>query len=90
MTAALRRAAVSALEKLPRRPNAVLLDGSHDYIGHPWPVRCAVRADLRSVSVAAASVIAKVHRDRFMAGLGHPEFGFGRTQAIPRPCTPRP
>jgi ribonuclease HII len=45
MTAALRRAAVSALRKLPRRPDAVLLDGSHDYIGHPWPVRCAVRAD---------------------------------------------
>src|SRR5690349_19944617 len=46
MTAALRRAAVSALTQLPRRPDVVLLDGSHDYIGRPWPVRCAVRADL--------------------------------------------
>jgi ribonuclease HII len=86
MTAALRRAAVSALQKLPRRPDAVLLDGSHDYIGRPWPVRCAVRADLRSVSVAAASVIAKVHRDRFMAGLGHPEFAFGDNAGYPSPA----
>jgi ribonuclease HII len=86
LTAALRRAAVSALGRLPRRPDAVLLDGSHDYIGHPWPVRCAVRADLRSVSVAAASVIAKVHRDQFMAGLGHPEFAFADNAGYPSPA----
>ncbi len=86
LTAALRRAAVSALRKLPRRPDAVLLDGSHDYIGRPWPVRCAVRADLRSVSVAAASVIAKVHRDRIMAGLGHQEFAFADNAGYPSPA----
>ena len=85
MTAALRRAAVSALSQLPRRPDVVLLDGSHDYIGRPWPVSCAVKADLRSVSVAAASVIAKVHRDRFMAGLGYPEFAFADNAGYPSP-----
>jgi ribonuclease HII len=85
MTAALRRAAVSALAQLAARPDAVLLDGAHDYIGRPWPVRCAVRADLRSVSVAAASVLAKVHRDRFMATLGHEEFGFGENAGYPSP-----
>ncbi len=86
MTAALRRAAVCALAKLPRRPDAVLLDGAHDYIGRPWPVRCAVRADLRSVSVAAASVIAKVHRDRFMAALGPREFAFEQNAGYPSPA----
>jgi len=86
MTAALRRAAVCALEHLPRRPDVVLLDGAHDYIGRTWPVRCAVRADLRSVSVAAASVIAKVHRDRFMAGLGHAEFAFAENAGYPSPA----
>jgi ribonuclease HII len=65
---------------------AQLLDGSHDYIGRPWPVRCAVRADLRSVSVAAASVIAKVHRDRFMAGLGYSEFAFADNAGYPAPA----
>lgn len=86
MTAALRRAAACALAKLPRRPDAVLLDGAHDYIGRPWPVRCAVRADLRSVSVAAASVIAKVHRDRFMAMLGPVEFAFAENAGYPSPA----
>ena len=85
MTAALRRAAVDALERLPHRPDAVLLDGAHDYIGRPWPVHCAVRADLRSVAVAAASVIAKVHRDRYMAGLGPAEFGFAENAGYPSP-----
>jgi ribonuclease HII len=88
MTAALRRAAVRALEKLPRRPDAVVLDGTHDYIGRPWPVRCEVKADLRSVSVAAASVIAKVHRDQFMAQVSCPgaeQFAFADNAGYPSP-----
>jgi ribonuclease HII len=91
MTAALRRAARSALERLPQHPDAVLLDGSHDYIGLPWPVRCAVKADLRSVSVAAASVIAKVYRDRLMAELGqaHADFAFGENAGYPSPAHQR-
>jgi ribonuclease HII len=51
-------------------------------------VRTAVKADLRSVSVAAASVIAKVHRDDLMAGLGaeYPEFAFGDNAGYPAPA----
>jgi len=88
MTVALRRAAVRALEALPLRPDVVVLDGAHDYIGRPWPVRCEVKADRRSVSVAAASVIAKVHRDRFMAELSFEEsaaFAFGENAGYPSP-----
>jgi ribonuclease HII len=87
MTVALRRAAIRALEQLPRRPDVVVLDGAHDYIGRPWPVRCAVKADLRSVSVAAASVIAKEHRDRFMASLpGYDAFAFADNAGYPSPA----
>jgi ribonuclease HII len=87
MTAALRLAARRALGALPLRPDVVLLDGKHDYIGRPWRVRTAVKADLRSVSVAAASVIAKVHRDALMAGLGadHLEFAFADNAGYPAP-----
>jgi ribonuclease HII len=87
MTAALRTAAIRALDRLTVAPDVVLLDGSHDYIGSPRRVRCVVKADLRSVSVAAASVIAKVSRDRAMAGLGaeHPDFGFGDNAGYPSP-----
>lgn len=88
LTAALRVAAVRALDRLNVTPDVVLLDGSHDYIGSPRRVRCVVKADLRSVSVAAASVIAKVSRDRAMAGLGvrYPDFAFEDNAGYPSPA----
>jgi ribonuclease HII len=88
MTAALRLAARAALGELPNRPDVVLLDGKHDYIGSPWRVRTAVKADLRSVSVAAASVLAKVHRDALMAELGKtcPDFAFADNAGYPAPA----
>ena len=88
MTAALRLAARAALDKLPERPHVVLLDGKHDYIGSPWRVRTAVKADLRSVSVAAASVLAKVYRDTLMAELGEscPDFAFADNAGYPAPA----
>jgi ribonuclease HII len=88
MTAALRLAARSALAQLPSRPDAVLLDGKHDYIGSPWRVRTAVKADLRSVSVAAASVLAKVYRDGLMGELGvdYPDFAFADNAGYPAPA----
>lgn len=78
MTAALRLAATRALEALPTRPDAVILDGKHDYLGGPWRVRTVIKGDTSCVSVAAASVLAKVHRDARMAeiGLDHADFGF--------------
>ena len=92
MTAALRLAARAALSQLPERPGAVLLDGKHDYIGSPWLVRTAVKADLRSVSVAAASVLAKVYRDTLMAELGEtcPDFAFADNAGYPARPTSRP
>ena len=91
MTAALRLAARGALDQLPSRPDVVLLDGKHNYIGSPWRVRTAVKADLRSVSVAAASVIAKVHRDTLMVrlGEGHPDFAFADNAGYPAPAHQR-
>ncbi len=86
MTEALRRAARRALAALPIKPDAVILDGKHDYLGAPWPVRCEVKADLSCVSVAAASVIAKVRRDEFMASLGFEEYGFAENAGYPSPA----
>jgi ribonuclease HII len=88
MTEALRRAAVRALEALPERPDAVVLDGKHDFLGSPWRVACEVKADQRSVTVAAASVLAKVHRDRLMADLDpyFPGYGFADSVGYPSPA----
>lgn len=85
MTEALRRAARQALEALPLRPDVVILDGSHDYIGSPWPVRLEVKGDQASISVAAASVLAKVRRDAHMATLGCDEYGFADNAGYPSP-----
>ncbi|MFI0420335.1 ribonuclease HII [Spongiactinospora sp. 9N601] len=86
MTEALRRAARRALDALPYRPDVVILDGKHDYIGSPWPVRCEVKGDQASISVAAASVLAKVRRDGYMAELGFPEYGFADNAGYPSPA----
>jgi ribonuclease HII len=85
MTEALRRAARRALEALPVRPDAVILDGKHDYLGAPWRVRLEVGGDAASVSVAAASVLAKVRRDAHMARLGYEEYGFAENAGYPSP-----
>lgn len=62
------RAAGAALEQA-----SVLLDGNHDWLNpvldERMPVTTRIKADMSCASVAAASVIAKVHRDRLMIGL---------------------
>ncbi len=87
MTAALRLAAQRALDGLAARPDAVILDGKFDYLGGPWRVRTVIKADQSCVSVAAASVIAKVRRDAMMAELGmaYSAFGFADNAGYPSP-----
>lgn len=87
MTAALRLAASRALEALPVCPDAVILDGKHNYLGGPWQVRTVIKGDQSCVSVAAASVLAKVHRDGLMAEVGadHADFGFADNAGYPSP-----
>lgn len=71
--AAMRR----AVGGLPVRPDAALIDGKpvRDF---PIHHRALVGGDGLSFSIAAASVIAKVTRDRLMCELArrHPEYGF--------------
>lgn len=61
----------------------MLLDGAHDFVTphlpHPLAVVTRAKADQSCVSVAAASVIAKVHRDTEMKAhhLTYPQYGFG-------------
>jgi len=90
MTACLRLAAGRALEALPVRPDAVILDGKHDYLGAPWRVRTVIKGDQSCVAVAAASVLAKVYRDARMAELGaeraeYEPYAFGDNAGYPSP-----
>lgn len=90
MTAALRRAGLRALEGLAAaglEPDRIVLDGSFDYLGLGSRVVTVVRGDASVLSVAAASVVAKVTRDALMAEEGEhfPPYGFESNRGYPAP-----
>ena len=67
MSAAQRLATQRALASLTVKPDAVIADGKWDFVSPLVPrVMMQVKADAVSASVAAASVLAKVSRDRMM------------------------
>ena len=68
-----------AVAALPIRPQLVLVDG-RDRIVTDCDCQAVVHGDAIVASIAAASIVAKVTRDRLMArlGLAHPGYGFER------------
>ena len=68
-----------AVAALACPPAAALVDGNRDP-GLACPVELIVKGDSRSLSIAAASIIAKEHRDTLMADLAvqFPEYGWER------------
>lgn len=98
--AALRRAGRRALAALPEEPDAILLDGHHDWLSTPEQealfdechlpiarVTTRVKADLTCASVAAASVLAKTDRDALMVGLAgeYPNYGWDENKGYATP-----
>lgn len=71
------RAMVRAVERLPAVPSLVLVDGNFPP-PLTCPVRCIVGGDATCVSIAAASIVAKVVRDRIMERLARrlPDYGW--------------
>ncbi len=76
------KAMAGALERLVVRPQFVLVDGNRTPDQWPGPSRALVGGDARSVSIAAASIVAKVFRDRIMDDYHdrYPEYGFRRNK----------
>lgn len=74
---ATRRAMQRALDVLPVAPDALLVDG-RALLAFALPCLALVRGDQQSLSIAAASIVAKVTRDRFMDSLDDlfPQYGF--------------
>ncbi|MDR0367015.1 MAG: ribonuclease HII [Rickettsiales bacterium] len=68
---------------LPRPPVMALVDGNRPPAIDPC--RCIVGGDSKSLSVAAASIIAKVEKDRALGGLGarFPVYGFAANKGYP-------
>lgn len=69
--------------KIP--PDYLLVDGRTMRIAARCPVKCIVRGDSKSLSIAAASIIAKVTRDRLMVKYHdiYPEYNFARHKGYP-------
>lgn len=73
-----------AVARLPHPPGLVLVDGNQPP-PLPCPVRCVVGGEAISLSIAAASILAKVVRDRAMARLDArwPAYGFAAHAGYP-------
>jgi ribonuclease HII len=65
MAEAQRRAARRAIDGLGLTPDHVLIDGNWDFVGLGSTTRI-IRGDATCLSIAAASILAKVTRDRYM------------------------
>lgn len=62
-----------ALDKLNLRPELLLIDGNRFKFYKKIPHRCIIKGDGLYMSIAAASILAKTHRDEFMKNL-HQQF----------------
>ena len=68
-----------AIAQLSPAPELALIDGNRNK-GIAVPSRCIVKGDARCADIAAASILAKVTRDRLMLQLAeeYPQYGFER------------
>jgi len=84
MSDAQRLAAERALEGLGLSPDHVLVDGKWDFVGGAQRI---VRGDMTSLSIAAASILAKVTRDRIMREMApeFPGYNFEANKGYPCP-----
>ena len=66
-----------AIEKLSVKPTLALIDGNRDSAIN-MPSRCVVKGDAKCADIAAASILAKVTRDRYMLEIAgkYPEYHF--------------
>jgi ribonuclease HII len=75
--------AMSAENLIPQ-PDCLLIDGKFQILSD-LPQEAIIRGDEQSISIAAASIIAKVTRDRIMERYHqeYPQFGFSRHKGYP-------
>ncbi len=88
MTAAIRLAAARAVDALPSRPDVCLVDGNWDFLaGYGTRNERIIGGDARSASIAAASIVAKVHRDTLMSSVcpDFPAYRFSSNKGYPSP-----
>lgn len=81
------RAMHLAIDGLKLRPKLLLIDGNRF---NPYPAtdhQCIIKGDGLYMPIAAASILAKTHRDEFMQSISrnHPEYGWEHNMGYPTP-----
>ncbi len=78
-------AMVRAVAALDPAPDFLLIDGNMIPRGMKLPSQAVVKGDARSVSISAASIIAKIWRDQLMVDLAqqHPGYGWEANAGYP-------
>lgn len=79
------RAMTQAVHKLHSKPEVILVDGNQNVPGINVPQMAVVGGDASCLAIAAASILAKVTRDRIMDHYArlYPLFSFGRHKGYP-------
>ena len=74
-----------AIDQLSLRPEALLIDGNRFIQYQDLPHTCIVKGDGKMMSIAAASVLAKTHRDEFMNKIAqeYPQYGWSKNKGYP-------
>ncbi|MBJ7538408.1 ribonuclease HII [Marinomonas transparens] len=74
-----------AVELLPIKPEHVLIDGNRLPPNLPCPAEAVVKGDARQAAISAASILAKVTRDRDIIKSAeiYPEYGFEKHKGYP-------
>ena len=76
-----------ALDQLTVRPEGILVDGNRFFPYHDIPHTTIVKGDGKMLSIAAASILAKTHRDELMRRLDeeYPQYGWAKNKGYPTP-----
>ena len=77
-----------AIDKLKVRPEALLIDGNRFIKYQDVPHTCIVKGDGKMMSIAAASVLAKTHRDEYMYRIAKdfPQYAWEKNKGYPTPA----
>jgi ribonuclease HII len=78
LTKAIRRAMRQALEQINVPYDAIIIDGNYNFLADNPKTKAVIKADVTEPAVSAASIMAKVARDKYMYELAkkQPDYGF--------------
>ncbi|MCM4156602.1 ribonuclease HII [Gramella sp. AN32] len=74
-----------ALDQLSHEPNKIIVDGNRFKIYRDIPHECVIKGDGKFLSIAAASILAKTYRDKYMEQIHHefPMYNWKQNKGYP-------